>query len=156
MANDTIRTCPLFARKDGFTVVKTPPGLQMEELGIADTVVITKGDALIFNTDGALALATDGGATATNFAGVADNTVGSATSTANATLKCRVIPPHSGLRFWAKVGTGTAAATDVGEIIDFADEDSLDVTDVSTGGWGFKVLAVDSTNNYVYGNWERG
>lgn len=155
MANSSIESCPVSMRYDGFHAIRTD-GIELQYAGLADTVVVAAGDACIYNTDGAIALGTDGGLTETNFAGIAASGGGSATASANDDTKVGFFLPNRSQMFWAKVETGTAAATDVGEIVDLASEDGVDLDDVSTGGFGFKILAVDTTNNYVKGVFAAG
>lgn len=150
MANDSLETCPAAMLYDGFHPLRTD-GVEVQYAGLADTVVVAQGDCCYYNTDGGVALGTDGSLTMTNFVGIAASGGGSATASANASTKVPFYIPNPHQLFWVPVGTGTAAATDVGEIVDLTDEDSVDVTDVSTGGLGFKVIAVDTTNNYVKG-----
>lgn len=150
MANDCEETCPLELRADGFHPIYVPPGLQLERVGIGNTVVVAKGDALVYSS-GAAALATDGGVTAANFMGVAAETAGSATAAANASTKMMVYPPDPNIVYWAKVETGTTATTSPGSIYDFETEDGLDQSDTTTGGLGFKCTHSDSTNNYMKG-----
>lgn len=160
MANSSVETCPAGMRYDGFHPLRTD-GIELQYGGLADTVVVKAGDVLVFNSAGAIALGTDGGVTAANFAGIAAADAGSATASANDDTKVPFFMPSHSQRFWAKVEDGTIAETDVGEIVDLSSEDGLDVTDQDPETTdmegstvmlvGFKILAADTTNNYAKG-----
>lgn len=151
MANDSIEVCPAGMRYDGFHPLRTDV-VELQYAGLADTVVVAAGDACYYHTDGSIYLGTDGSLTASNFAGIAVGGGGSATAGANASTTVGFFLPNESQMFWAPNESGTAAAaTDVGEIVDLESEDGVDVSDVATGGLGFKILAVDTTNDYVKG-----
>lgn len=160
MANSSVETCPADKRYDGFHPLRTD-GVELQYGGLADQVVVAAGDVLIFNSAGAIALGTDGGVNAANFAGIAAADAGSATASANDDTKVAFFVPNHSQQFWAKVGTGTIAETDVGEIVDLTDEDAINVTDQDPETTdmdgstvmlvGFKILAADTTNNYAKG-----
>jgi hypothetical protein len=125
---------------------------QLQWYGIADQVVFKKGDAGQIDVNGGVKLGVDGGLSASTFAGICALGGGSAVAGENASKLLPFFVPTSSQVFWVKNGSVTAAAiSDVGEIIDLQSENTVDVTDVTTGGVGLKVMAVDTTNDYVKG-----
>lgn len=151
MANGTVETCPESMRFNGFHPTRGD-GYALQFYGITDQVVFKRGDAGQIDTNGGVKLGVDGGLTAATFAGICAKSGGSATAGENATLLLPFWVPTSSQVFWVKNGSATAAAiTDVGEIVDLESENTVDVTDVTTGGVGLKVMAVDATNDYVKG-----
>ena len=115
------------------------------------SVTIVKGDALQMESTGFAQLAA-AGITAIEFLGVAASDANNG-SGSDGDINVAIIPPQRGYRFYAPVGTGTAAATDRGEVHDITDEDAVNVDSSITVGWGLHIDEVDTTNNYVYGTW---
>lgn len=151
MANEQIETCPEKFRYPGFHPVRSTPGYQTMQMGLADQVVFGEHNAGYFSSGAALGAGDN--VTSANFLGVIEAAVGSATASANADTKGKFITPMDcqNMMFWAPVATGTPAAADIGTIAQF-DTAGKDVTvDSGAAHFGFKILAVDTTtHNSIY------
>ena len=156
MANDTALTCPAYARGRGFHLLDTR-SIPVRHMGLADQVVVAKGDVLMDNGSGALALGTDGGLTDLTFIGIAADNGGSATASANASTKLAVHLVSDQDLMWAPVEGGTIAASSVGEVFDLESEDGIDQADTGLGtrAVGFHVIAYDATNAMALGRFIR-
>jgi len=126
-------------------------------MAVADQVIVAKGDVVMDDGSGALALGVDGGLTDLTFIGIAADNGGSATASANASTKIAVHLVGDNDLMWAPVEAGTIAATSVGEVFDLESEDGIDQGDTGLGtrAVGFHVIAVDTTNAMALGRFIR-
>lgn len=154
MAIENILICPEYARGRGFYLLNTKPVL-VKHLSVGNSVAITKGDCVMDDGNGGLALGTDGGLTDLTFMGVAAETITGVTAD---NTKCAVHMVTESDLIWVAKENGTLVATSSGEVFDLESKTGIDQNDVGFGtrGIGFHVLAVDTTNQYALGRFMRG
>lgn len=113
----------------------------------AAAVTIAKGDALHDNGSGLATNATT--ALAATFLGIAAADCASGGTVA-------IIPPLPDYRFWVCNGVaGTQLATnDIGEIVDLEEVNTIDCTDNTLVGWGFKIDEIDISTEALAGDGE--
>jgi hypothetical protein len=145
-------TCPADLRRAGFFPAHTEQAQgHIIHLGIADTKVFVTGELVKDDTNGAL---TNGAASITTdlWAGIANESAGSATASANASTKLAVYVPALWTEFFWAYANGTPSATHCFVIWDFGAKNSVDVsTTASAGEVGFKPYGYDATNTMLYG-----
>jgi len=150
MANNNVETCPEQFRYPGFHPLRTPPGAQTWQMGIADTVIFLKHYAAYDGTGAALADADN--VTSANFLGVAVAPKGVVTGSANADLKVKLWTPQAceSMIFWCAC-SATMGDSDVGTIAQFSNAGYDIHPSNKATHYGFQVLAIDTTaHNSIY------
>ena len=123
--------------------------LGLQKIGVKAGVTIVKGDCIGDDGSGFAQLETAlDGLTLGIAAESVDNVNGS-----DGTLNVQYIPIEDPKAIYvvANESATAAAQTDVSETVDLESEDGVDVTDVTVTANGFKIMDVDTTNDYVKG-----
>lgn len=151
-------TCPEAYRYPGFHPIHAPVGVQTYESGIADQVEFLKHYAAMFSS-GSAVLATNSMTNATGgttgFAGVSRDVKGSTVSGVNNTNSTKVNLWTPGdcerMLFWTPSVDSSIGTDDVGKIAAISTAGANIDPDGAATNYGFFILAVDTTNNYIFG-----
>jgi len=154
MAIEKDVTCPVHMRARGFFIL-TPKSIPTRHFSLGNGVVTAVGDCLMDDGNGGLALGTDGGLTDLTFTGISME-VETGVTADNTQVAVAMVGSND--LMWVPVEAGTIAATSVGEVFDLQSEDGIDQGDTGFGtrGIGFRVIAVDTTNDMALGHFIRG
>jgi hypothetical protein len=125
-----------YYKATGFTMDSPLPAPGLLKITAA-AVTIVKGDAIFDDTNGLATNATT--AFGPTFMGIAACDCASGGD-------CYIIPASANVRYWVvNSGATLAATTDIGEVIDLEENNTVDVSDVTVtaSGWGFFVDEID-------------